>query len=318
MEPPPTREAATLQVPAQSAGVTVVRSGLLLKLGGKSWARKLQWRQCRLLSSGSFEYSEVKKDGTLFVKGELKLKDAECRLEGSGGLMYDLLAKMVGNPAKIPKVPSSKTPPVWEGHGFFYIKPAMLRVKKPGKTYFFVCNMKDRDAWIDAVRSTIVSMENLRLSSAMASSPNASGIQLQQIPPLRSSPSSPSITGVTITAPTQFAPPGAESDAFVAQPASPVRVSNEMSPVVVDAYMQARAQFGPASSSSHTAFATLRSGRSVHEEDGDDATNMMVSTFSGATSITPSQQEAETDIQKAQLNSFFQSPTRPHLKLSSA
>jgi hypothetical protein len=244
------------------------------------------------------------------MKGELKLKDAECRLEGSGGLMYDLLAKMVGNPAKIPKVPSSKTPPVWEGHGFFYIKPAMLRVKKPGKTYFFVCNMKDRDLWIDAVRSTIVSMENLRLSSAMTPAPSGGGVQLQQIPPLRSSPSSPSLTGVTVSQPSQFAPPGAESSPLTPQPTAPVRTSAEMSPVVVDAYMQARAQFGPASSSSHTAFATLRSGRSVHEEDGEDTTDLMVSTFSGAASLTPSQQDAETDIQKAQLNSFFQSPTR--------
>jgi hypothetical protein len=220
------------------------------------------------------------------MKGELKLKDAECRLEGSGGLMYDLLAKMVGNPAKIPKVPSSKTPPVWEGHGFFYIKPAMLRVKKPGKTYFFVCNMKDRDLWIDAVRSTIVSMENLRLSSAMTPAPSGGGVQLQQIPPLRSSPSSPSLTGVTVSQPSQFAPPGAESSPLTPQPTAPVRTSAEMSPVVVDAYMQARAQFGPASSSSHTAFATLRSGRSVHEEDGEDTTDLMVSTVEFIFSIS--------------------------------
>lgn len=221
--------------------------------------------------------------------------------------MFDMLSKMVGNPAKIPRVPSSKTPPAWEGHGFFYIKPAMLRVKKPGKVYFFVCNLKDRDLWIDAVRQTIGSLENLRLSAALANpntAPPASGLV---IPPLRSSPSSPSLVG----------PAESGGEAVVSIQVHPpyqqatVRSSREIAPAIVDSYMQARAQFGPASSSSHTAFATLRSARSVHEQEENMSEPSMVSTYGGSPAPdTRFQADGQTEIQKAQFNSFFQSPTR--------
>lgn len=76
--------------------------------------------------------------------------------------------------------------------------------------------------------------------------------------------------------------------------------------------MQARAQFGPASSSSHTAFATLRSARSVQEQDQEDTSEPnMVSTYGGYSAPDNHlQADGQTEIQKAQFNSFFQSPTR--------
>lgn len=254
---------------------------------------------------------------SLFLKGELKLKDAECRLEGSGGVMYDLLSKMVGNPNKIPRVPSSKTLTPWEGHGFFYVKPAMVRLKKPGKIYFFVSNLKDRDAWIDSVRQTIVALENLRLSAVHGKSvpDNDMAVQSTQerVPRFLAPTVGTSGPPLPTTASASPGPESREAPALV----SVVRSSDEMSPVIQDSYMQARAQFGPASSSSHTAFATLRStGRNMSDKDVDSSSTV-ASTFSGALDslshqgpavVAPSSEQ--TDIQKAQLNSFFQSPSR--------
>jgi len=73
---------------------------------------------------------------------------------------------------KPPKPPAGTA--MWQNSGYFYIKPKSSSNGKPVKTFYFMCDIRERDKWIYSIREVSASFS----SPVIRSTISASGITL--------------------------------------------------------------------------------------------------------------------------------------------
>jgi hypothetical protein len=123
-----------LQLPAAAISSGELKSGVILKLGGKKPFFQWQWRRCVVTISGKMQYYDPKKQKNS-IRGELALRNAVFELINEGHAQFTRLKKFSE------KVENNAI-------SYFSVKPSNV-----AKTYFFAVPTAERDGWMTSLRT---------------------------------------------------------------------------------------------------------------------------------------------------------------------